>query len=1300
MKRILQYASFVLLLQCSNIAFSQALQDSTGRNSLDNLIMRSVAHELLFPQERVYLHFDNNSYFLTENIWFKAYITSGTGNTPTTLSKVLYVELVAPEGYVIRTDKYHIGEDGTCWGNIYLDQLYLSGYYEIRAYTRYMLNWGDEAIFSRVFPVFDKVNNGDYGFRNMLDRRRAFLVDTEKDSTATGLDREVEWVTSRLPELDLKMFPESGHLVNGLESTVAYEIFGADGINSNSSITLLADGEELLTSAPFHQGKGIFRFAPDKETRYQALLHIGNEKKRFDLPEIAEEGAVITVNNSDNGIVGISIKNNFETECELGCAILHRGVAQFYERFSSKRRSIFFAIDNKTLTEGVNRVVLFINDSIPLAERQFFVTHDSIVAGDGETVRLVANTTLKQPQPYEKVSFTIERKDGKPIEGDNFSLSITDACDNIATSYNYNIYTYMLLGSELKGYIPDAASYFDPDNSNRHKELDLVMLTHGWTSYDWAKLSQKHIALTQPIEKGITIKGRFIRKTPNRRFGQLDELEITNLSNQNINFRIAYDDSIITQYQFRTDANGEFRITTDDFTGKRIGKLSPLRLSTSHRDSIFCFALDRYFSPQMRLYDYWERNPGLPLTIEELSEARAEAIKITPFEYLLSQVEVVARNKREAYARPPRSELRLDFLDEWEYAQDVTYLTNKKSSWGFAEERINAFHENYRDISLTPEMNYNPSLSSTDSYYISQLNNIGSPHTSYAKGQTSGFRHGFIDLDISSYYMSDPALSNSLNAADILRSAFWRHNFNWCYWIHSMVVDGEYSSDSVPTPDYEYLKGVDHIKMMNFSEIVIRSDEKTRNLFRNFRQRYGRYTIGTYDYSDFYDSFTNRMPINARNGDIDKSPDATTLFGNIHTRNNKNMDRPNYVACFIPYKDEPIIPILTNNINTRYTMVYGYTESKEFYSPDYSTMRPDSSDIDYRRTLLWSPEVTVCDGKIEVEFYNNSQSKEFYVNIEGYSNGTFYSNAPNFATREFSCEEERRLEIDRNITHLDGLNTMELLVECFKKNEEARELYRNQEFDKAFTLFHEAATFGYPTAVFNTGLCYITGKGIEQDRVKGFQYIRKAANLEVEEALHSLAICYFHGIGTEQNDSLAIEYYKLSAEKGYAKSQAMLAGFYLTGHIVEQDSTEAYRLYSLAADNGEPTALYQMAEYYAAADSLAGLSKRKLRRQPAIEYYRQAAEKGNVNAQYKLGRFYETGYYVRRSKKQAFKWFQYAANKYHPQAIERVAYYYERGIGTDKDENAAAHWYRIAREQGSTLAKEKMEWYEIFRFFE
>lgn len=33
---------------------------------------------------------------------------------------------------------------------------------------------GREAIFSRVFPVFEKVNADNWYFNNMLDRRRAF----------------------------------------------------------------------------------------------------------------------------------------------------------------------------------------------------------------------------------------------------------------------------------------------------------------------------------------------------------------------------------------------------------------------------------------------------------------------------------------------------------------------------------------------------------------------------------------------------------------------------------------------------------------------------------------------------------------------------------------------------------------------------------------------------------------------------------------------------------------------------------------------------------------------------------------------------------------------------------------------------------------------------------------------------------------------------------------------------------------------------------------------------------------------
>lgn len=107
----------------------------------------------VFPQEKVYLHLDNTGYFKGERIWFKAYLTRTDKDSLGSLSKVLYVELVNPYGDIEKTLKLPI-TDGQANGDIELDELLNSGYYEIRAYTRYMLNWGTDAIFSRVIPIF------------------------------------------------------------------------------------------------------------------------------------------------------------------------------------------------------------------------------------------------------------------------------------------------------------------------------------------------------------------------------------------------------------------------------------------------------------------------------------------------------------------------------------------------------------------------------------------------------------------------------------------------------------------------------------------------------------------------------------------------------------------------------------------------------------------------------------------------------------------------------------------------------------------------------------------------------------------------------------------------------------------------------------------------------------------------------------------------------------------------------------------------------------------------------------------
>ena len=314
-----------------------ALFSYADEKSLDKMAFNAAVVNNLFPQERVYLHFDNTAYYLGETMWFKAYVTEGVKDSPSTLSKVLYVELVAPEGYVVETKKYKIDEKGTCNGEFELKPLLLSGYYEIRAYTRYMLNWGKEAVFSRVFPIFDKVNGNNWDFKNMLDRRRGFMY-------------RGEWISSELPELDLKFYPEGGHLINGIETTVAYELRGEDGIAGEDTIYIYAGKNLLQRSVPTHAGKGTFSLTPEAGVKYHATVKRGKKEHKFEFPAIEKEGVAIAVKEEGNN-VSIKVSNNLEESTALGCAVLHRGELSHYQKYYSDNNGKIITIDKDSLRE-------------------------------------------------------------------------------------------------------------------------------------------------------------------------------------------------------------------------------------------------------------------------------------------------------------------------------------------------------------------------------------------------------------------------------------------------------------------------------------------------------------------------------------------------------------------------------------------------------------------------------------------------------------------------------------------------------------------------------------------------------------------------------------------------------------------------------------------------------------------------------------------------------------------------------------------------------------------------------------
>ena len=156
----IRFVSYLLFICCVLSAQEPGTDSAVLR--MADFVKAYNSFGLFNPQEKVYLHFDNTGYYLGETIWFKAYVTTAPQLRATELSRVLYVELLTPEGRIVETKKLKI-VDGECHGEFHLtNATYFAGFYEVRAYTRVMLNWGDDVVFSRVFPVFDRPDNDKF----------------------------------------------------------------------------------------------------------------------------------------------------------------------------------------------------------------------------------------------------------------------------------------------------------------------------------------------------------------------------------------------------------------------------------------------------------------------------------------------------------------------------------------------------------------------------------------------------------------------------------------------------------------------------------------------------------------------------------------------------------------------------------------------------------------------------------------------------------------------------------------------------------------------------------------------------------------------------------------------------------------------------------------------------------------------------------------------------------------------------------------------------------------------------------
>ena len=90
--------SCLLCMMMSMLSLTTAKADAL--DSLQTLLQTKVQ-----VQEKVYVQTDNNCYFVGDTLWYKAFVLRADDNKPTNMSKLLYVELLSPDGVVVERQR-------------------------------------------------------------------------------------------------------------------------------------------------------------------------------------------------------------------------------------------------------------------------------------------------------------------------------------------------------------------------------------------------------------------------------------------------------------------------------------------------------------------------------------------------------------------------------------------------------------------------------------------------------------------------------------------------------------------------------------------------------------------------------------------------------------------------------------------------------------------------------------------------------------------------------------------------------------------------------------------------------------------------------------------------------------------------------------------------------------------------------------------------------------------------------------------------------------------------------------------
>ena len=115
---------------------------------------------------------------------------------------------------------------------------------------------------------------------------------------------------------------------------------------------------------------------------------------------------------------------------------------------------------------------------------------------------------------------------------------------------------------------------------------------------------------------------------------------------------------------------------------------------------------------------------------------------------------------------------------------------------------------------------------------------------------------------------------------------------------------------------------------------------------------------------------------------------------------------------------------------------------------------------------------------------------------------------------------------------------------------------------KAFEKADEAAELGSISALFDIGVSYTQGIGVEADIEKGVKFFEKGAMQGCAECRYTLGIYE----GKKRNYGRAVRHWMISANMGHENSLENIKKLFMNGAVTKEQYTEALRGYQVAVE--------------------------------------------------------------------------------------------------------------------------------------